>query len=148
MLKLSTKGLYGIKALYELAHNYGEAPINIREISRRHDMPVPFLEQVLHRLKQKGLVKSRRGINGGYILSRDPCEITIGDAVRALEGPIALCGCLIHDKSGNVVEKELHCVTSNLYRKLGEMVENAFDSVTLLELSEENIQDRKTGTCK
>ncbi|MBT4485219.1 MAG: Rrf2 family transcriptional regulator, partial [Candidatus Latescibacteria bacterium] len=66
MLKLSTKGLYGIKALYELASNYGDAPLNIREISRRHGMPVPFLEQVLHRLKQKGLVESRRGINGGY----------------------------------------------------------------------------------
>src|SRR4030042_122137 len=100
MLKISTRGLYGIKALYELAHSYGNKPVNIREISNRHGMPVPFLEQVLHRLKRKGLVKSRRGINGGYLLSRPPDTITIGDAVRALEGPIALCDCLIHDKRG------------------------------------------------
>ena len=148
MLKMSSKGLYGIKALYELAQSYGNETLNIREISRRHNMPVPFLEQVLHRLKQKGLVKSRRGINGGYQLSRPPGTITIGDAVRALEGPIALCECLISDKTGLTAEKETHCVTSNIYRKLGEMVENAFDSFTLLDLSEENVKDTFAGTCK
>jgi len=148
MLKLSTRGLYGIKALYELAHCYGNRPVNIREISNRHGLPVPFLEQVLHRLKRKGLVKSRRGINGGYFLSRPPDTITIGDAVRALEGPIALCDCLIRDKRGKTEEKEMHCVTSSLYRKLGRIVESAFDSITLMELSEENISDKHTGACK
>ena len=148
MLKLSNRGLYGIKALYELANNYGKAPLNIREISGRHGMPIPFLEQVLHRLKQKGLVKSRRGVNGGYVLSRPPEKITIGDAVRALEGPIALCECLIHSNKGKIREKEMHCVTSNIYRKLGNIVESAFDSVTLLELSEENVNNRFMGTCK
>jgi Rrf2 family protein len=111
-------------------------------------MPVPFLEQVLHRLKQKGLVKSRRGINGGYLLSRPPDTITIGDAVRALEGPIALCDCLIHDKRGKTEEKVIHCVTSSLYIKLGKIVESAFDSITLMDLSEEHISDKHTGTCK
>jgi len=148
MLKISTRGLYGIKALYELAHSYGNKPVNIREISNRHGMPVPFLEQVLHRLKRKGLVKSRRGINGGYLLSRPPDTITIGDAVRALEGPIALCDCLIHDKRGKTEEKVIHCVTSSLYIKLGKIVESAFDSITLMDLSEEHISDKHTGTCK
>jgi Rrf2 family protein len=148
MLKLSTRGLYGMKALYELASNYGETMLNIREISQRHGLPVPFLEQVLHQLKRKGLVRSRRGINGGYMLSRPPSEITIGDVIRALEGPIALCDCLIQDKDGNSPEKENNCVTSNMYRKLSEMVEDMFDSITLLELSEENVEDTIAGTCK
>ncbi|MFC1574436.1 hypothetical protein ACFL30_04560, partial [Candidatus Latescibacterota bacterium] len=61
---------------------------------------------------------------------------------------IALCDCLISDKTGLTAEKETHCVTSNIYRKLGEMVEDAFDSFTLLDLSEENVKDTYAGTCK
>jgi len=147
MLKLSNKGLYGIKALYELARNYGENPVNIREISERHGLPVPFLEQVLHQLKLEGLVKSRRGINGGYVLARSPEEITIGDAVRALEGPIALCECHIKEDTGEKIEKELHCVTSNIYHKLGKRVEETFDSITLEELAREQVPETFAGTC-
>lgn len=147
MLKLSTRGLYGMKALYELANNYGKSPLNIREISRRHGLPVPFLEQVLHRLKKRGLVMSRRGINGGYVLARPPEKITIGDAVRALEGPIALCDCLMKKKNGKVLEKEISCVASNIYRKLGEKVEKAFDSITLLDLAEETPEKTYLAKC-
>lgn len=147
MLKLSNKGLYGVKALYELAKNYGDSPINIKEISKRHGMPVQFLEQVLHQLKLKGLVKSRRGVNGGYILSRPPEEITIGDIVRALEGPIALCECLSKKSPKENIIKELHCVTSNIYRELGKKVEEAFDSVTLNEIVNENIEETYVGSC-
>ncbi len=148
MLKLSNRGLYGIKALYELARNYGKTPINIKEISKRHGMPVPFLEQVLHQLKCHGLVKSRRGVNGGYILSRPPGEITIGDAVRALEGPIALCDCLLQFDSYKANEKVMNCVTSDLYKKLGKKVEDAFDSITLFELASEDEVYTHIVTCK
>jgi Rrf2 family protein len=147
MLKLSNKGLYGIKALYELARNYGCAPVTIREISGRHGMPVPFLEQVLHRLKQTGLVKSCRGVNGGYFLARSPADITLGDAVRALEGPIALCDCYIKSGIKDSKKKKSHCVTSRIYKKLGKKVEEAFDSVTLHELAEEKIETTYIGTC-
>ena len=147
MLKLSNKGLYGVKALYELAKNYGGLAISIKEISKRHGMPVQFLEQVLHQLKIKGLVKSRRGVNGGYILARHPGEITIGDAVRALDGPIALCECLSNRNSNENTVKELHCVTSDIYKKLGKKVEEAFDSVTLNELVNESIKETYVGSC-
>ena len=147
MLKLSNKGLYGIKALYELAKNYGDAPINIKEISKRHGMPVPFLEQVLHQLKLEGLVKSLRGVNGGYILSRPPEKITIGDAIRALEGPIALCECHLKRDSYATRSKELHCVTSSIYKKLGKKLEETFDSISLHELAEENMKETFVGAC-
>ena len=147
MLKLSNKGLYGIKALYELARNYGAEPINIKEISKRHGLPVPFLEQVLHQLKLEGLVISHRGVNGGYVLSRSPEMITIGDAIRALEGPIALCECHLKRKTDVKTDKELHCVTSNIYRKLGKIVEETFDSITLHELAKESIKETIVGTC-
>jgi Rrf2 family transcriptional regulator, cysteine metabolism repressor len=146
MLKLSNKGIYGIKALYELSQNYGKEPVTIKQISDRHGMPVQFLVQVLRKLKIEGLVVSSRGINGGYMLTRPPEKITIGDAVRALEGPIALCDC--HINSGIEIDKKLHCVTANIYRKLGEKVENAFDSVSFKELAEEHIEKTYTGSCR
>ena len=148
MLKLSNKGLYGIKALYELAQNYGGAPLKIREISKRHSLPFPFLEQVLHSLKISGLVKSRRGVNGGYMLSRPPNEITIGDAVRALEGPIALCDCLQHADSSVYSKKAMNCVASDIYKRLGATVESAFDSITLFDLAGEDYSENDIGTCK
>ena len=147
MLKLSNRGLYGVKALYELAKNYGGAPITIKEISKHHGLPIPFLEQVLHKLKHKGLVKSHRGVNGGYVLSRPPEKITLGDIIRALEGPIALCDCLLKKNEGEKNVKELHCVTSSIYKKLGKKVEETFDSVTLKELAHENIEESYVGTC-
>jgi len=148
MLKLSNKGIYGIKALYELARHFGGDPINIREISERHGLPVPFLEQVLHKLRLSGLVESRRGVNGGYVLARPPGEITLGDAVRALEGPIALCDCLQHAESEAVSDRMRHCVTSDIYRRLGSIVEQAFDSVTFAELADEHVEPTVTGSCK
>jgi len=147
-LKLSNKGIYGIKALYELARHFGGEPINIREISERHGLPVPFLEQVLHKLKLSGLVESRRGVNGGYVLARPPGEITLGDAVRALEGPIALCDCLQHAESEAVSDRMRNCVTSDIYRRLGSIVEQAFDSVTFAELVEEHMEPTVTGSCR
>jgi Rrf2 family transcriptional regulator, cysteine metabolism repressor len=146
MLKLSNKGIYGIKALYELSRNYGSEPVTIKQISDRHGMPVQFLVQVLRKLKIEGLVLSSRGINGGYMLSRPPGKITIGDAVRALEGPIALCDC--HIKPGTEIDKKLHCVTANIYRKLGEKVEKAFDSVSFKDLAEEHLEKTYTGSCR
>jgi Rrf2 family protein len=147
VLKLSNRGLYGIKALYELARNHGGAPVNIREISERQGLPVPFLEQVLHRLRVAGLVESRRGTNGGYLLSRPPGAITLGDAVRALDGPIALCECLQKASPEETPERALVCVTSNIYRRLGREVEKAFDSVTLLDLASEKPEQPQQGKC-
>ena len=148
MLKLSNKGIYGIKALYELARNYDGPPVNIREISNRHGLPVPFLEQVLHQLKNEGLVTSKRGIHGGYLLARQPDEITLGDVIRALEGPIALCECLIREKDDDdIPDKARGCITSDIYRRIGEKVSDVFDSFTLQELLEEDQLSSATGTC-
>jgi Rrf2 family protein len=147
LLKLSNRGLYGIKALYELARRYGDVPVAIREISERHGLPVPFLEQVLNRLKRAGIVESRRGTNGGYVLSREPSEITLGDAVRALEGPIALCECLQNEEGTARPKRATGCVTSEIYRRIGQEVERAFDSITLRDLAASEPEDVTLGKC-
>ncbi len=147
MLKLSNKIIYGIKALYELSQSYGQGPLSIRLISESQGLPVPFLEQVLHTLRTDGLVISKRGANGGYELSREPSEISIGDVVRALEGPIALCECLQNTESDAVHDKIRNCVSSGIYRQLGTVIEDAFDSITLTEMTGDTMPTVKAGTC-
>ena len=137
MLKLSTKDRYGIKALYELARCYDSGPVTIREIADRHRLPMPFLVQVLNRLKRGGIVASRRGATGGYLLARDPGEITLGDVVRVLEGPFGLCSCLQHQESVKAQERSSHCITASVFRQIGDTLESAFDAVTLKDLADD-----------
>jgi Rrf2 family protein len=149
MLKISNRGLYGIKALYELSRRFGGEPLTIREISDLQNLPVPFLEQVLNKLKREGLVEGRRGVNGGYVLARDPRDITIGDAVRALEGPIMLCDCSNHLDLKTIRRRAKTCVTSGMNLKLSRVIEEAFDSMTIYELhSGENSQKYCSSSAK
>lgn len=93
-MKLSKRGEYGLKALIDLAAGDAEAVIHIRELAEREQIPVKFLEQILLSLKNAGLLQSRRGMNGGYYLARPPEEITLGQVVRTLDGPLAPIRCV------------------------------------------------------
>src|SRR3954454_15928661 len=89
-VKLSNKGRYGVRALFDIAfHNDGRAT-QIREIAERELIPARFLEQIFQDLKKAGLIGSKRGPRGGYHLARPGAEIPIGDIIRALEGPVAV----------------------------------------------------------
>ena len=93
-MKLSTKGRYGVKAMVDLAINYGEQPISIKSISERQNISEYYLEQLFSSLRKAKLIKSVRGAQGGYILNRAPEEITIYDVINVLEGPIEISDCL------------------------------------------------------
>src|SRR3954466_7955552 len=98
LVKLSNKGRYGVRALFDIAfHNDGK-PTQIREIVERELIPARFLEQIFQDLKKAGLIASKRGPRGGYHLARPASEIRIGDVLRALEGPIAVM--LPEDEAG------------------------------------------------
>jgi Rrf2 family protein len=84
-MKLSTRSTYGIRALVELALAEGQGPLSASSIAQRQDLSVAYLEQLLHKLKKGGLVRSIRGPRGGYALARPAAEITMADAVRLLE---------------------------------------------------------------
>jgi len=88
-LKISTKGRYGLTIMMELANRYGEGPVSLKSIAQRHDLSEHYLEQLIAPLRNAGLVKSIRGAYGGYVLSKPPEEITSGDIIRVLEGPIS-----------------------------------------------------------
>lgn len=88
-MKISTKGRYGLTIMMELASQYGEGPTSLKSIAEKHQLSEHYLEQLVAPLRNSGLVKSIRGAYGGYILARPPEEISAGDIIRVLEGPIS-----------------------------------------------------------
>ena len=91
-MKVSKRGQYGMRALCHLAETYGGGVVQIREIARRETIPAKFLEGILLELKHAGIVRSRRGIDGGYELARSPSEVMLGQIMRVLDGPLAPLG--------------------------------------------------------
>ena len=91
-MKVSKRGQYGMRALCHLAETYGSGVVQIREIARKEAIPGKFLEGILLELKHAGIVRSRRGIDGGYELAREPKEIMLGQVMRVLDGPLAPLG--------------------------------------------------------
>jgi Rrf2 family protein len=132
-MKLSTKGKYGVRALFEVARNFGKGPLAIKEIAERQKISLSYLEQILHKLGKAGIIASVRGPHGGYELARRPADLTIGDVVRALEGPIALSHCLEPGESDTCYQAE-DCVARMVWSKVGEKIEEALDSITFEQL--------------
>jgi Rrf2 family protein len=135
MLRLSTKGQYGVRAMYEIARGYGRGPITIKEISERQDVSVAYLEQILNTLRKAGIITSVKGPGGGYVLGRNPDNVSIGAILRGLEGPVAITSCLDPKEGCMRVEG---CVTHLLWKALGENIEAFLDKMTLRDLLEGN----------
>ncbi len=131
MLKLSTKGQYGVRAMFEIASGHAGEPVAIKEIAARQDVSVAYLEQILNTLRKSGLITSVRGPGGGYLLARQPEKISIGEILRSLDGPIALTAC--QDPMEGCVRAD-GCVTSLLWKALGEKIEGFLDAMTLRDL--------------
>jgi len=91
-MKLSKKGEYGIRAVCHLAEHHNGGVIHIRQIANQESIPAKFLESILLQLKRAGIVKSRRGVEGGYSLARSPDDIMLGEVIRILDGPLAPLG--------------------------------------------------------
>ncbi len=131
MLRLSTKGQYGVRAMFEIARGYPEQPVTIKEISERQDVSVPYLEQILNKLRRAGLIKSMKGPGGGYLLARRPDEISIASILNELEGPVAITSCLDPDEGCSRVDG---CVIHLLWKSLGVRIEAFLGTITLDDL--------------
>jgi Rrf2 family cysteine metabolism transcriptional repressor len=131
-MKLSTRGKYGVRALFEIAKNFGRGPLSMKEIVERQRISMSYLEQILHRLGKAGIIESVRGPHGGYVLSRKPADLSIGDVVRALEGPIALSHCLEPGDAGCYQADD--CVARMVWARVGERIEEALDGITFDQL--------------
>jgi Rrf2 family protein len=135
MLRLSTKGQYGVRAMYEIAKGCNSGPITIKEISEKQDVSVAYLEQILNTLRKAGLITSVKGPGGGYVLSKEPGSISIGAILRELEGPVAITSCLDPKEGCMRIEG---CVTHLLWKSLGEKIEGFLDTMTLRDLVKGN----------
>ena len=93
-MKLTTRGEYGLRAILDLALREGEGPVSLKSIAERQDISDHYLEQLFSSLRKAGLVKSVRGAQGGYLLGKPAEEITVGDVIRVLDGPIAPVECV------------------------------------------------------
>lgn len=140
-MKLSTKGRYGLKAMFDLAVNYGNEPISLKSIAERQDISEHYLEQLMAILRKSGLVQSVRGAYGGYLLAREPSEITVGDVLRALEGPIGLVDCVLEQDAVECL-KYHDCVTRIVWEKIRDSIVGTIDSITLEDMYDE-AQKRK-----
>lgn len=109
------------------------APLSSREISRRQNMPTTYLEQILSRLKRAGLIRSIRGAQGGYTLSRKASHITIGEATKTLDGPQILAGCQ-DDNCHSECEHGTPCVSALFWMKLEDEINRRLDSTSLQDL--------------
>ena len=114
--------------MLELACHYGEGPIELREIAKREDISLKYLEQVIVPLRTAGLVKSARGSKGGYALAKHPSEIYLKDLVETLDGPLNLIECL---KDPKVCQKVPYCITRDIWQEVSEAIDGIFHSVTL-----------------
>ena len=139
-MKLSTKGRYSVTALYELALHYGEGVVPIKTIAKSQGISENYLEQLMLPLRRAGLVESVRGAQGGYTLSRPPAEVTIGEIITAVEGPIALVDCLLTSaESGDQsCVRAGSCVTRQIWEEVCDSINSVLNNISLADLLQRN----------
>jgi Rrf2 family transcriptional regulator, cysteine metabolism repressor len=123
-MKISTKGRYGLTIVVELGRKYGEGPVPLRKIAEEQELSEAYLEQLIPPLRNSGIVKSVRGAYGGYMLAKLPTEITAGDVIRILEGPIQL----VEGLEGSDIPQQ------ELWHRIGDAVRGVLDTTTIQDL--------------
>jgi len=135
-MRLSTRGRYGLQAMFQLALYYGQGPVSLKQIAIEQDLSKNYLEQLFSVLKKEGFLHSVRGAQGGYMLSKNPSEITVGKILRALEGNIAPHECVADEDF--ICSKEDRCVTKLVWMKIKNSIDQVIDSITLQDMIEDN----------
>jgi len=133
-VKLSTRTRYGIRAVLELAENYGKGPLQIKIIAQHQEISVKYLEQLMTILKSAGVVNSVRGSKGGYMLVKAPEQIKLSDIFNCLEGPVVTVECVENE---SYCTRTNDCVARQIWTELHKSVMGVLQSITL-----QNLVDR------
>ncbi len=141
-MKVSAKSEYGVRAMVQLARAFGSGPMPLSLIAEREKISLDFLEQVMLALRNEGLVKSVRGVHGGYLLARDPNAVAVGEVIQAIEGPFVPVQCLefVGDNQQTCC-RGMHkpdCTTRDVWVLLQARVTETLNSVTLSDLCREH----------
>jgi Rrf2 family iron-sulfur cluster assembly transcriptional regulator len=134
-VKVSTRGDYASRALVSLAlHAADGRPTSVRDIAERTGLPQPYLEQILLALKGAGIVRSKRGVGGGYVLSRAPDRITLSEIVGAVDGPIS-AGDFGEPHTNGACDHEGQCVLLSIWADVGDRMRRLLQSITLADIA-------------
>lgn len=133
-MKISTKGRYALRLMMDMAINNTGKPIRVKEIAERQGISNKYLEQIISSLNRAGFVKSVRGPHGGYKLTKEPEQYTVGMILRLTEGNLSPVACL--EDEVNECERRDQCATLKLWEKLDDAIKNVVDTVTLEDLVE------------
>lgn len=127
-MKISTRGRYGTRMMLDLAAHHDQGPTPLREIAKRQDLSVKYLEQLIIPLKAAGYIRSVRGARGGYTLARKPDKISVGQIIKVLEGGLSLVDCVEDPK---VCEREKNCPTRDIWLRMSDRLMEELSSLTL-----------------
>ena len=135
----STRSEYGVRVMVELARRGGESPVALAEIAEHERLPLAYLEHLVARLRRAGLIESRRGAHGGYLLAREPERITMAEVVEALEGAIAPVECITAAPDGTLqcsLEADARhvCMTKVLWGRVRVAIVDTLEQTTLADL--------------
>lgn len=145
-MKVSTRGDYASRALLSLAlHADDSGPTSVRDIAERTGLPQPYLEQILLALKGAGLVRSKRGVGGGYVLARPAAEITLSEIVSAVDGPI-VAGDFGRPHENGACEHEGQCILLAVWSEVGEHMREHLASFTLADMVERALRGAPAPT--
>ena len=137
MLRFTKRADYGLMAIHYIAVNDGLGAVSAKKIAEEFQIPPELLAKILQRLAKRRLIVSQNGPKGGSVLSRQPDAITVGEVVRALEGPISIVSCLDH--SG--CPQELRCNLRRPVQKLQAAISQMLDTMTLAELANDDVPE-------
>ncbi len=132
-MKVSAKEQYGVRAMAELAQQYGAGPIPLSDIAQAQGMSIDYLEQVIPALRDAGLLNSTRGAKGGYELTRPPDQITVGEVLRALSGEILPVRC-VEDDCTELCHRTSECGARTVWQTIHDQLLDTLDSMRLADL--------------
>ena len=140
-MKLTTKGRYAVMALADLARFDSVGPVSLRDVSLRQGISLLYLEQIFSRLKKNNIVKSTRGVNGGYILTAKPDQIKLSNIFSAVQEEVKTLHCKKESKKG-CNGKATKCITHNLWSELETHIQNFFNKKNLGDLIKDKNENR------
>lgn len=148
-MKLSTKGRYGLRIMLDIAIHGKDGWLSVNDISKRQDISFPYVEQLIVKLRKAGLVESIRGPQGGYRLSRPEPEISAGEILRIVEGPIEIVHCAgleenVKEECGRAGE----CATQLLWIKISQQMARLLDGISLEELAKWEKEMKENRLCQ
>jgi len=133
-MRVTYKGDYALKAILDLAVHYDHELVTSHDLAQRIDAPIKFLEQVLLELKKGGFIESRRGKTGGYLLSRPPAQITVGDVLRFIDGPLEPIAC-VREGYMNCGDSP-KCVFRPIWQQVDHAISQVVDNINFADLAQ------------